>query len=136
MLTEKHLLLPYTLYNIHNNIMNIDIYRETKQRTIKLETFTKAVLGQVGFQRSHKVNKKVINLIFTKFIRKYRYDILNSYDCYKVITDGYHTIKQVEFEDGSTLSCKQIISNLEELFKMLKISEITIVETTSTSIEL
>lgn len=72
--------------------------------------FTNAVTGD---KRGEQKNRCMS--IFSKLLRKYRYEILGTYAGYKVICNGYGAFKRIEIED-KVIKQQEIMRKLKAIY--------------------
>lgn len=103
----------------------------TTERLITFKMLKDSVISEYSLRVSLK--KELATKLFSMIIKRYRYDLIRSHDCYKIITNGYGTVKWIELEDGTRISCHYLLDRLEQLMialdkKGFKIKETKLIE--------
>lgn len=85
---------------------------ETIKKTYKF-TWTEFIRTVVGDKRGEQ-NDRCMK-IFSKYLRKYRLEILGTYAGYKIICNGYGAFKRIEI-DERIIEKQEIVWRLKEIY--------------------
>ena len=96
------------------------IVKFTKTKEWSIDTIINLIKNQSSFR--DKERQAVAFSIFSKLLEKYRYEILGTFEDYKIINNGYGNLKHIELENDIVIA--EIV--LYKLKKISNCSDITI----------